>query len=108
MNSQAARLVTRLVLLQLAVHAVTFVLIALFAPRVLLLEDQASSAALLVVAVIGFMTMVFTTGATLVVTRKQKAALKALAVGSVAVQPEDVLALYSLPSRLSVAGAVFA
>ena len=59
MNPRAARLVARLVALQLAVHAVTFMLTAAFAPRVLLLESAASSASLLVVVVIGLLCAAF-------------------------------------------------
>ena len=85
MNPRAARLVARLIGLQLAVHAVSFLLTAAFAPRVLLLEPASSSAALLVVLVIGLLCMAFSAAATLVVTRRLRATLRSLAVGSAAV-----------------------
>jgi len=108
MNPRAARLVARLVALQLAVHAVTFLLTAAFAPRVLLLEPAASSASLLVVLVIGLLCAAFSTAATFVVTRPFRAALRSLAVGSAAVESRDVLALYGVPARLAISSAAFA
>ena len=59
MNRHAARLVARLVALQLAVHAVTFLLTAAFAGRVLLLEKASESASLTVVFVLGLLTALF-------------------------------------------------
>jgi signal transduction histidine kinase len=107
MNRYAARLVARLVALQLAVHAVTFLLTAAFAPRVLLLEPASSSASLAVVVVIGALTAAFSTAVTIVVTRPLRPALHALAVGSAAIDATEVLSLYAAPARLSVASAVF-
>ncbi|MBS2013768.1 MAG: HAMP domain-containing histidine kinase [Deltaproteobacteria bacterium] len=106
MNS-AARLVTRLVVLQLAVHAVTFVLIALFTPRVLVLEPQAASASVMVIAALGVLASLYSVGATLLLVRRRRVMLRTLAVGSTAVEPSDILALYALPSRLAVGSAVF-
>jgi signal transduction histidine kinase len=108
MNPRAARLVARLVALQLAVHAVTFLLTAAFAPRVLLLEPAASSASLLLVAVIGLLCAGFSTAGTFIVTRRLRPALRALAVGSAAVESGDVLALYGVPARLAISNIVFA
>lgn len=108
MNRHAARLVARLVALQLAVHAVTFLLTAAFAPRVLLLEPASSSASLSVVLVIGLLCAVFSTVATLVVTRRLRTTLRSLAVGSAAIEPADVLSLYSVPAHLAIASALFA
>ena len=108
MNSHATRLVARLIALQLAVHAVTFLLTAAFAPRVLLLEPASSSASWLVVLAIGLLCGVFSTVATLVVTRRLQPTLRALAVGSTAVEPADILSLYAVPARLSFASAMFA
>jgi signal transduction histidine kinase len=105
MNRHAARLVARLIALQLAVHAVTFLLTATFAPRVLLLEPASSSASLSVVVVIGVLTAAFTTVVTFIVTRRLRPALRALAVGSAAVDATDVLSLYAAPARLALAGA---
>ena len=108
MNPRAARLVARLVALQLAVHAVTFLLTAAFAPRVLLLEPAASSASLRMVLVIGLLCAAFSAAATFVVTRRLGPALRALAVGSTAIESADVLALYAVPARLAIASAAFA
>ena len=108
MNPRAARLVARLVALQLAVHAVTFLLTAAFAPRVLLLEPAASSASLMVVLVIGLLCAAFSIAATFVITRRFRPALQALAVGSSSVDSGDVLALYGVPARLAISSAAFA
>ncbi|MDB4939270.1 MAG: sensory box histidine kinase/response regulator [Labilithrix sp.] len=108
MNRHAARLVARLIALQLAVHAVSFLLTAAFAPRVLLLEPASSSASLSVVLVIGLLCAAFSTAATFVVTRRLRPALRSLAVGSAAIDAKDVLSLYGVPARLAIASAVFA
>jgi len=108
MNTHAARLVARLIALQLAVHLATFVMIAVFAPRVLLLEPKAAAASLSLVAAVGLLCAVFSTVTTLVMTRPQRHALRALAVGSVAVEARDILALYVTPARLSFGTAAFA
>ena len=108
MNPRAARLVARLIALQLAVHAVTFLLTAAFAPRVLLLEPASSSASLLVILVIGVLCGVFSSAAALVVTRRLRPALRSLAVGSTAVDAADILSLYAVPARLSIASVISA
>jgi len=108
LNAHAARLVRRLVGLQLAVHAVTFVLVALFAPRVLLLERESAAASLSIVGAVGIACAAYSTIATFVVTRKLRPALRALTVGSNAVLPDDVLHLYAVPARLSLSSAAFA
>ena len=107
MNTLAARLVARLLLLQLAVHAVTFLLIAAFAPRVLLLESASSSASLSIVLVIGLLTAAFSSALTLVLTRRLGPALRALSVGSASIEAPDVLTLYDAPARLAISGAIF-
>lgn len=106
MNRAAARLGMRLVVLQLAVHAVAFLLTGAFAPRVLLLEPAAASASLTVVAVLGLLAAAFSSGATLLAVRRVQPALRSLAVGSSA-EPADVLAIYALPARLVFAGVAF-
>jgi signal transduction histidine kinase len=108
MNPHAARLVARLVALQLAVHAVTFLLTAALAPRVLLLEPATSAASLSVVLAVGLLCAGFATAATFAVTRRLRPALRSLAVGSSAIEPADVLSLYAVPARLAFASALFA
>jgi signal transduction histidine kinase len=108
MNRRAARLVARLIALQLAVHAVTFLLTTVFAPRVLLLEPASSSASLSVVLVIGLLCAAFSTAATVIETRRLRPALRSLAVGSASIEPSDVLSLHAVPARLAIASAAFA
>ncbi|MBX3186285.1 MAG: hypothetical protein KF819_04685 [Labilithrix sp.] len=108
MNRHAARLVVRLIGLQLAVHVVTFLLTAVFAPRVLLLEPSASSASLSMVLVLGVLCSAFSAGATFFLARPLQPALRALAVGSAAVDATSILYLYVLPARLALWSALFA
>lgn len=106
MNRAAARLGGRLVVLQIAVHAVAFLLTAAFAPRVLLLDPQATWAAITVIAILGVLAAAFSSAATLFAVRRVGPALRALAVGSPA-EPQDVLAIDALPFRLVFGGVGF-
>jgi len=108
MNPHATRVVARLVAIQLAVHAVSLLLTAAFAPRLLLLEPASASASLSIIVVIGLLCAAFSTAATFVVIRPLRPALRSLAVGSVAIEPSDVLSLYAVPARLALSSAVFA
>lgn len=100
MSPHAARLVPRLLGLQLAGLVVAFVLTAIFAPRVLLLEADFTTASLLVVLVVGVLSAGFCVGATVLSMRRLKPALTALAVGSKALEPSDLNRLYRVPARL--------
>lgn len=107
MSPHALRLVPRLLGLQLAGLGVAFVLTAIFAPRVLLLEADFTTASLFVVLVVGILSAGFCVGATVLATRRLKPALTALAVGSKALEPSDLNRLYRLPSRLVYATLAF-
>ncbi len=104
----AGKLLPRLLGIQTATHVVAYLLTALFAPRVLLLEDQSSSASLSVVAVLAVLSGLFSVGVTILALHPLKTMLHALSVGSTAIEPRDVLRLYAVPSRLSFANVTFA
>jgi signal transduction histidine kinase len=101
------RLPLRLIALQVGVHAVAFALTAAFAPRVLLLEPAVASASLAVVVILGVLASLFSAGATLVLLRPHAPTLRTLALGSAAIGPRDLLALYDAPSRLALASVAF-
>jgi signal transduction histidine kinase len=101
MNAVAARLIARLLLIQLTVGAVTEAFVIAFAPRLLLLDMPVMLGSLSLAAYVAAAMVVWEVAATLVLTRKLRPVLRALAVGSAAVEPADLLALYALPARLT-------
>ncbi|MDF2694964.1 MAG: sensory box histidine kinase/response regulator [Labilithrix sp.] len=104
----AGRLLWRLLAIQAATHVVAFLLSAVFAPRVLLLEPQSADASLSVIATMGLFSVTISAGLTVVVLRRVRSLLEALIVGSTAGDPIHVLALYDAPSILSLANVAFA
>lgn len=104
----AGRLLPRLLAIQAATHVVAFLLTAVFAPRVLLLEPQSADASLSVIAAMGLLSATLSAGFTVVVVRRMRSLLGLLAVGSSAGNPEHVLALNDAPSQLSLANVGFA
>ncbi len=105
---EAGRLLPRLLAIQVATHLVAFLLTAVFAPRVLLLEPQSADASLSVIVAMGLLSATLSAGFTLFVVRRVRALLAALAVGSSSGKPEQVLALYDAPSLLSLGNVGFA
>jgi signal transduction histidine kinase len=97
----AGRLVLRLVLIQLAVGAATEAFVTAFAPRLLLLDTSVLLGSLPIAIWVSVVMVVWDVVATLVVTRGLRHALRALALGSAAVEPGDLVSLYSLPARLT-------
>ena len=104
MKRDPARLGLVLVGIQLGVHATTFLLAALFAPRVLLLEPAAARGALVVIAAIGGFTVLFSTITTVVFVRRVRSTLNTIARGA-NVAKKGVFALYAIPARLALAKA---
>lgn len=103
MSGPARRLFGRFVAIQSAMHVVAFLLTAIFAPRVLLLEAESAHASRYVIAAMGLVTAVFSTGLTVVVLRRVRPLLVALSIGSGEGEPPQVLALDGAPSVLSIA-----
>lgn len=108
MSSLPFRLGLRLALVQGLVHAVTFMVTALFVPRVLLLEPAAASAAVGVLFVLGGFAVVSATVSSLLATRRVERPLSSLvaqggATGSFfEVSPEEILAIHAMPARLAL------
>ncbi len=111
MTHPAARLILRLVLLQLGVVSVTAIVIAAFAQRLLLLDDVVAESTRATFAWITLVVGVYITVVTFVLTRRARPTLNALARGEKVIEPRGILRLYALPARLvlfDVAGALVA
>jgi len=104
----AGKLLGRVLAIQIATHLVAFLLTAIFAPRVLLLEKQAASASLLVIFMMGLCSAASAAVLTLVMLRRVKPLITSLSVGETSGDPRHVLALYDTPSLLSIANIGFA
>ncbi|MBX3233068.1 MAG: hypothetical protein KIT84_12935 [Labilithrix sp.] len=104
----SARLLLRLVAIEIATHVVAFLLSAVFAPRVLLLEDRSSSASLLVILAMGFVCAALSAGLAVVAHFRIRPLLKALDAGRAPTDARHVLALYGTPALLAIANVGFA
>jgi signal transduction histidine kinase len=102
MNKIAVRLIPRLILIQLAVGFVTEMFVVAFAPRLLLLDARVLLGTIGLAVRISATMIAFEIALTLLATRKLRPSLRALALGSAAVEPGDLLALYALPARLTL------
>ena len=102
MNTVAAMLVTRLILVQVAVGTFALVLVALFASRLLLLDPSDVWAAIPVTTGAGATLFAAACVFTLYVTSPLRRTLSGLTVGAAAVPPEDLLQLYALPAKLTL------
>jgi signal transduction histidine kinase len=103
MNAVAARLVVRLMAIQFIAWLAAQLLIVAFASRLLLLDprviDGSFTAALWCGGTMGALMVV----STLLLTRKLRPLLSALAAGSSVTEPLDLLSLYALPARIAIA-----
>jgi signal transduction histidine kinase len=102
MNRVAAMLVTRLILVQVAVGTTSLLLVAVFASRLLLLDPLVIWAAVPATVAAGLTLFAVACALTLVVTRPLRRTLHGLTVGSSGVPPRDLLTLYGLPARLTM------
>ncbi|MFO0740401.1 MAG: HAMP domain-containing sensor histidine kinase [Labilithrix sp.] len=102
------RLLRRLLAIELATHVVAFLLTGIFAPRVLLLEEQASTASIWVILVMGTLTAGLSGALTVFAHRRARPLLEALDAGTTPTDPTHVLALYGTPSLLAIANVGFA
>ena len=102
MNTVATRLVARLMLIQIAVGLAAELFVVAFAPRLLLLDRTVQLGSLTLATWVAGAMVSFGIVATFLLTRKLRAVLRALAVGSAAVTPADLLRLYALPARLTI------
>jgi len=101
-NKVASRLIARLVVIQVVAWAATGLLVAAFAPRLLLLDASVVEGTARLALWGWASTVVLVALATFVVGRRVRRLLSALSVGLSQVDVADVLALYSMPARLVV------
>lgn len=120
--SSGGGLVGRLLGIQVGAHVVAFLLSAIFAPRVLLLEPHSADALLLILAVMGLLSSAFAACMTVATLRRVRPLLSALTVDLAEVhhprahdpralagggEAAHVLALYDTPSLLSLGNVGF-
>ena len=103
----ASRLTARLLGFQLAGNAIAFLLTAAFAPRVLLLEDSATRAVLVVLAFVGTLSACSVVVFTFSSLRPLRSTFRALETSDAAVPATELLKLHDLPARLSVGTIIF-
>lgn len=104
MTGAVTKLTGRLVAIQVATHVIAFALSAVFAPRVLLLENEQATASVLVILVMGLFTAGLAAGLAVLVNRRVKPLIDLLMMGMPnGGEPSQVLALYNTPSQLALA-----
>jgi signal transduction histidine kinase len=96
----ASRLAVRLIAIQIIAALVTHLVVVAFSPRLLLLDDAAVSGAYGTALWSAAAHATLVVGITLALFRPLRGALRALAVGSDAIEAADVVKLYSIPARL--------
>jgi signal transduction histidine kinase len=87
---------------QALVGVAAFLVVAVFAPRLLVLEDDVAASVFAVGATLAALALVATTTITLVTLRRHLPLVRALTVGETDVEPVDLGRLAELPSALSV------
>jgi signal transduction histidine kinase len=108
MNPSSSRLFGQLLAIEIATHVVAFLLTAVFAPRVLLLEEQAASASIWVILPMGALCIVLSVGLTVAAHFRVRPLLRALDMGTPPTEAKHVLALYGMPALLAIANVAFA
>jgi signal transduction histidine kinase len=101
-NTVAIRLIARLLAIQIGMCLLTEAIVATFAPKLLLLDSDVLRASVMPSLYTGGAIVLYEVIATLAVTRSLRPCLRALGVGSSAVDPRDLLALYALPAKLTI------
>jgi signal transduction histidine kinase len=96
----AARLVARLVAIQVVAWASTGLLVVAFAPRLLLLDPPVVEGSETLALWGWLVTIAAVVAATFLVVRPARPLLRALAVGAKRVDPTQVTSLYAVPARL--------
>jgi signal transduction histidine kinase len=102
------RLLRRLLAVEVSTHVVAFMLTGIFAPRVLLLEEQAATASIWIILVMGALCAALSAALTVVAHRRARPLLEALDSGTTPTDPKHVLALYGTPALLAIANVGFA
>lgn len=102
MNLFAFRMVARLMALEVIITGLTELTVVAFSKRLLLLEDDVVTASTPLAIVIGVALIATQLLTTVFMTQPLRPMLRALSVGSAAIAPTDVLALYTLPWRKTI------
>jgi signal transduction histidine kinase len=100
MKGAGARFAAQLVAIQVVAWATTGLLIAAFAPRLLLLDSAVVAGSSVLAGRWWLSTMVVIVGGTLVVARPLRPLIDGAGRGAAAADPALVLALYAMPARL--------
>jgi signal transduction histidine kinase len=97
MNAAAGNLVSRVMLWQLAVCVITFVTFVAVAPRLLLLDADESQGALFTALYVGVITELIAVASVYRRLERVRYVLRALALGSRAFEPDDLVELATVP-----------
>jgi len=100
MNAIAARLLARVVGIQLLMWAIAGFLVIVFAPRLLLLSRPVMDASYSLVMWLFVVNAIVGALTTVLLTRKLWPTIDRLTAGSREIDPEDLLAIYALPARI--------
>ncbi len=100
MNAIATRLIPRLIVIQFLVGASAELILIAFAPRLLLLDARIVMGTLPTALWAGLAMTAFEILTTLLLTRRLRPALRAMAAGSDAVEAADLIVLNALPLRI--------
>ena len=102
MNEAAGHFIQRVLGRQALVGGIAFAAIAWLAPKLLVLEREVARSVLISGAIVAVIALALTAGITVLRLRTHRFLLRALALGSRAIEPDDLGALAGLPSSLSV------
>lgn len=101
MSDAASHFSRRILMRQLVVALTAFLVVGIFAPRLLVLEDEMALGVLTVGATLAVLSIAFTTATSLAALREHRYVVRALALGSRAIEPDDLGRLADLPSSLA-------
>jgi signal transduction histidine kinase len=103
MMEDAALLFARRILTRQAIVSVSaFLVVAVFAPRLLVLEDEVATGLFSVGATLALLALASTIAMSVVSLRRHRAMVRAIAAGEHAVSPEDLGRFAQLPTALSI------
>jgi signal transduction histidine kinase len=101
MRDAAGRFTRRILARQSVVGFGSFLFVAIFAPRLLGLEDDVAESVFSVGTTLAVFAFSLTTAGALIALRSRRKAVQALAIGDRSIGPEDLGHLAELPSRLT-------
>ncbi len=102
MNPAVLHFARRILARQAVVSVAAFLVVAIFAPRLLVLEDDVASGVFSVGATLAVLALVSTTAMSMVALRRHRTLVHALAAGETDVEPGDLGRLAELPTALSL------